>query len=159
MRAGRGAVDVGQVRAAVKKSKATGYGKKRMGLYNFQPQFVAAIEADRKRHTIRAKRRYPDRPGSVCHLFVGLRRKGARLLKRRRCVKVQEITITADHKVFIDGEYLGRDERGRLALSDGFKSFPEMMAYWTGKLPFCGQIVHWESDAEALARRTFSVAS
>lgn len=136
-----------------------------MGAYNFKPQFVPDILADRKRHTIRAKRKYPDKPGSICHLFVGgLRRKGARLLKRRRCVKVQDLSIYLTKQVkgvrvwystalFIDGAQLSKPECERFAKSDGFQSYDAMLQFWDGRLPFHGDLIHWESDKEAAALR------
>lgn len=132
-----------------------------MGLLNFEERFVPLIEADEKRHTIRAKRKYPLKVGDVCHLYTGLRHKGARLLKRRRCVKVQEITIERvsepdEFEVYgikIDGEWLNFDEINSLAWRDGFRprsrdeAFTEMLQFWEGRLPFTGDIIHWESDA------------
>lgn len=135
-----------------------------MGAYNFKPQFEADIMADRKRHTIRAKRKHPDKPGSTCHLYVGLRHKGARLLKRRRCVKVQDIQIfwvpsdLGGHPaVWIDGESLTRSECDALAKSDGFSSFRKMIAFWDGRLPFSGDLIHWESDEQAARNPTSAI--
>lgn len=121
-----------------------------MGLYNFQPRFVDAILAGTKTHTIRAARAHPDKPGSTMHLYTGLRHKGARLLGRWPCVKVEEIHIepwnTADDKarVWIDYEELDLDEKQALARRDGFADFPEMVRFWKGRLPFDGHIIHWK---------------
>lgn len=131
-----------------------------MGAYNFKPQFEEAIMADRKRHTIRAKRRHPDSPGNLLSLFVGMRTKNCRLLKRRRCVRVQSILIyeRADGSVAVvldNVMELGIDEKEALAVSDGFTGFGEMSKFWlkthapTGLLDFEGDLIHWESDAEA----------
>lgn len=139
-----------------------------MGAYNFKSQFEPDIMADLKRHTIRAKRRHPDKPGSLLSLFVGMRTKKCRLLKRRLCVKVQDISIgpfeitrrgktESVTQVLINGILLTACEMESLAKSDGFKSFAEMERFWDGRLPFEGDIIHWESDAAAagnLASRT-----
>lgn len=105
------------------------------------------IEDGRKRHTIRAKRRYPTKPGDTCHLYTGLRTKSARLLKRSPCTKVEDIEIKGEElnpTVVVDGLVLSRDERERLAYCDGFDSFDEFAAFWKGRLPFSGDITHWE---------------
>ncbi len=126
-----------------------------MGLYNFQDRFVPFILDGRKRHTIRAKRKNPDKPGNTLYLYRGLRRKGAKLLMRVPCVKVQEILIDTpypDHEVMlpwdvtvtIDGVGLGADELERLASADGFRSWEEMVCFWDGRLPFEGHIIHWK---------------
>ncbi len=79
-----------------------------MGLYNFQARFVPYIESGEKTHTIRAERKRGDVPGKTMHLYTGLRQKGARLLYRATCVRVEFIRITEDHRVFI-GASLGAD--------------------------------------------------
>lgn len=114
-----------------------------MGLYNFKPRFVDAILSGAKTHTIRATRKHADVPGRTMHLYVGLRQKGARLLMRRRCVRVQDVEITA-LGVTIDGVDLDQDELDALARSDGFPhGWPQMLSFWTGRLPFVGNIYHW----------------
>jgi hypothetical protein len=138
-----------------------------MGAYSFKPQFEADIMADRKRHTIRAKRKHPDRPGSICHLFVGMRTKKCRLLKRRRCVKVQDILIyqrgDGSLGVVIDGVELWPAEKESLALSDGFQHFGAMSAFWLkthkkhGSLDFEGDLIHWESNEEWRKQETARV--
>lgn len=131
-----------------------------MGLYNFKPQFEADIRADKKRHTIRDRRKYPDKPGALLSLYVGLRTKKCRLLKRRRCTRVQSILIRLQKLpgigriacVDIAGETLTVSEQNLLAKSDGFPDFQSMMEFWEGRLPFEGDLIHWESDSE-YARR------
>lgn len=124
-----------------------------MGLYNFKPQFVPFLLDGSKTHTIRATRKHPDKPGDTLHLYTGLRRKGARLLMRVECVKVEPITILyfRNHRiapkevVIIDRYELNRDECEVLARRDGFSSFGEMMSFWDGRTPFEGQIIHWKA--------------
>jgi hypothetical protein len=121
-----------------------------MGLYNFQSRFVPKILSGEKKHTIRSIRVNPDKPGNTLHLYTGLRQKGARLLMRVPCVKVEQIEIDAcghecncDGFVSIDGVELGETERESLALRDGFESFDAMLDFWAGRLPFKGHIIHW----------------
>jgi hypothetical protein len=114
-----------------------------MGLYNFQEQFVSKVLAGEKTHTIRATRANPDKPGNTLHLYTGLRRKGARLLMRVPCTKIEEIVIAGDHCILIEGIALDRTEREQLARRDGFESHTDMMKFWDGRLPFTGHIIHW----------------
>lgn len=126
-----------------------------MGAYNFQKRFVPFIRNGSKRHTIRAKRAHADKPGNTLHLYTGMRTKSCRLLGRSVCVKVEEIVISAAHQVFVDGVELNADEKNALAFCDGFRArgmehaFEEMMAFWNGRLPFTGDILHWSKQMEA----------
>jgi hypothetical protein len=125
-----------------------------MGLYNFQSRFVPFILAGEKTHTIRATRSNPDKPGNTLHLYTGLRHKGAQLLMRAPCLKVEEIEIDAcghecncDPFVSIDGVELSASERDALAKRDGFPDgFNQMLEFWAGRLPFKGQIIHWKFE-------------
>lgn len=121
-----------------------------MGLYNFHARFVPFILDGRKTHTIRARRTFPDKPGNTLHLYTGLRTKHTRLLLRASCVRVETIEIKNGafgdewHAlVKINGETLDRSEREALARRDGFHDFSDMMAFWNGRLPFTGHIIHW----------------
>ena len=117
-----------------------------MGLYNFQQMFVEPILSGRKKHTIRAHRKHPDKPGDIMHLYTGLRTKKAKLLMRSPCVKVEEIVIEelCTVQVYVDGVELDSAERQRLAVADGFKDFAEMKEFWRGRIPFSGQVIHWK---------------
>lgn len=127
-----------------------------MGLYNFKARFVPFILDGRKTHTIRALRTHPDKPGNTLHLYTGLRQKGARLLMRVPCVKVEEILIDflldgwpdrPKYLINIDGELLDKTECESLSRLDGFQDFSEMMKFWrepTNRLPFKGHIIHWK---------------
>lgn len=131
-----------------------------LGLYNFQRGFVPKILSGEKTHTIRAIRAHPDRPGNTLHLFTGLRQKGAMLLMRVPCVKVEEVTIrpkTRDQwdivnlvesvTVTIEGIELSLSECEAFARRDGFENFDEMLEFWAGRLPFRGHIIHWRKAA------------
>ena len=132
-----------------------------MGAYNFKPQFEDPIMLDLKRHTIRAKRKDGRRPkpGEVLSLYLGHRTKACRLMKRRRCVKVQDVRIFEMQDrtlaVVIDDIHLHGGEKNLLAKSDGFSDFFAMAQFWRkthGKrqkpVNFTGDLIHWESDAE-----------
>jgi hypothetical protein len=124
-----------------------------MPALNFKPQFVERIRAGMKNHTIRADRAVPVKPGDKLYLYCGLRQKGAfRILPEPvSCTRVQQIDI--DRKqgwsysiaIWIDGVLLGSDEANRLADADGFDSLEGMAAFWKGRLPFKGQIIHWRT--------------
>jgi len=137
-------------------------------LLNFQPRFAAMILAGTKRHTIRAKRKIRPRVGEICHCYTGLRQRGpiiqklasgqvirqkmSRLLGRWPCVKVQDIMIdthpiSGHGMVLLDFQELDLDERERLAISDGFECFADMLAFWKGRLPFVGDMIHWNPES------------
>lgn len=60
---------------------------------------------------------------------------------------MQEITITENWFIFVDGVELDADEYEPFARGDGFDSFHEMMEFWEGRLPFTGHIIHWRMPA------------
>lgn len=126
-----------------------------MGLYNFKEQFVEPIVSGLKRQTIRAERRYPDKPGNTMHLYTGLRTKHVHLIGTAICTSVDPVEIW-DHlspddpagiKVF-HGE-LSPVQRDAFAYSDGFKDWAEMLQFWRA-LPrfhgrgFYGAVYRWE---------------
>lgn len=115
-----------------------------MGLYNFRPRFVAAILNGSKTHTIRGDRKRSDKAGDTMHLYTGLRQKGARLLLRTPCIRVEPIYIDERRQVFLGDEQLSGDECEAMAVRDGFSSFADMMEFWEARLPFRGQVYHWD---------------
>jgi hypothetical protein len=115
-----------------------------MGLYNFRSRFVPLILDGRKTHTIRSSRARADKPGNTMHLYTGLRQRGAQLLMRAPCVRVDPIYIDAQHQVFLAEEQLSSDECQALAIRDGFSSFADMMTFWEGRLPFHGHVYYWD---------------
>jgi uncharacterized protein YqfB (UPF0267 family) len=117
-----------------------------MGLYNFRSRFTSSILNGSKTHTIRANRVRSDKPGNIMYLYTGLRQKGAQLLMRAPCVRVEPIYIDAQQQIFLRGEPLSSDECEALALRDGFSSFADMMTFWDGRLPFHGQVYYWDPD-------------
>jgi len=123
-----------------------------LGLYNFQRRFVPKILSGEKTHTIRGRRANPDKPGNLMHLYTGLRQKGAELLMRVPCLRVEEIEISPLMYVSIDGHGLSADEEEELARRDGFANFAEMMQFWAGRLPFRGHIIHWQFPTQVSGR-------
>lgn len=125
-----------------------------MGLYNFKERFAPRILDGSKTHTIRPLRAIADKPGNTLHLYTGLRTKRARLLMRVPCVKIESIEIDAcghecmcDATITIEGIELDRSECEAFARRDGFENFEDMMTFWSGRVPFKGQIVHWKASA------------
>lgn len=115
-----------------------------MPAYSFKPQFVPFILAGEKTHTIRSPRRHAQRTDQLCHLYTGMRTRQCRKLFTAPCLKVERIVIGANGVVIVDGEQLAKDEREALARRDGFQSFSDMLAFWDGRLPFEGHIIHWD---------------
>ena len=116
-------------------------------MLNFKEQFVEPIRSGRKRHTIRSTRRIPVKAGDNLYLYTGLRHKGAfRILPEPVvCSRVEPIEIDAktSQMVTVAGVLLDYSERETLAVADGFRNWDEMLAFWEGRLPFKGQIIHW----------------
>lgn len=122
-------------------------------LLGFKRQFHAYILEGSKTHTIRATRRTPPKAGEICHCYGDVRQKTMFLLGRWPCILVQDIEISGGWEtrsgdffgdVKIDGSSLDNDEREQLARRDGFPDFAWMMEFWRGRLPFRGQIIHWD---------------
>ena len=125
-----------------------------MGIYNFKARFAPRILDGSKTHTIRPYRANSDAPGKTLHLYTGVRTKQAKLLMRVPCVRIESIAIRRIEKrdkvdlvddviVTIDGVELSRSECEAFSRRDGFENFTAMMEFWDGRLPFAGQIVHW----------------
>lgn len=133
-------------------------------LLGFKKRFIPFVEEGSKTHTIRAKlKRGSRQAGEICHCYTGLRQKGARLLGRWKCLKVEPILIFEgrDHavSVIIGDVELSADEKNALAWRDGFRgrgkeqAFSEMVDYWAslhpqaGPLEFQGDLIHWQYEA------------
>lgn len=121
-------------------------------LLNFRMEFARLVESGAKPHTIRAKRvdgRDP-LPGDTLHLYVGLRTKSARLIRREVCDYTHEITIQPSagnvHHILLGGKPLSQTEIEMLAQADGFSGGAEFVRYFeeTYRLPFTGLLIGWE---------------
>lgn len=119
-----------------------------MPAYNFQVHFRTPITNGQKTHTIRAPRKRRTKPGEILSLYTGMRTKSCDLIFRAPCVKVEEIEIDVivgiGPRIRIDGLTLDESEREALARRDGFASLADMLAFWDGRLPFLGEIIHWD---------------
>ncbi len=127
-------------------------------LLGFKSRFERLVESGAKRHSFRGDRKVPPRVGEICHCYVNPRQKSMRLLGRWRCSKVQAAKLLPDLLrsdrmfVFIDGQELTADEADQLFFADGFQEawpgrYPylaQAVAFWSGRLPFTGYLIHWE---------------
>lgn len=129
-----------------------------MGAYNFKAQFVPFVKNGTKRHTIRARRRHPDRPGSTFYGFHGMRTQHCEKLIEAPVLRLEDIKIYRA-QIWIEGEELGASEKDLLAWRDGFR-YPEqplypkacfelMLRFWVkehGDIDFAGDIIHWDYE-------------
>lgn len=126
-------------------------------LLGFKARFAPMVLDGSKTHTIRAPRARRPRVGEPCHCYTGLRQKGARLLGRWECVRVETIRIQLSENggllVRIDDAVLGHDEAVMLARRDGFRGqdpLVEMTQFWLaeGRLQegdiWTGDVIHWD---------------
>ncbi len=98
-----------------------------MVAYNFQRQFVPAVEAGLKRQTIRAigKRRHA-RPGDAIQLYTGMRTTACRkIVPDRVCTRVAPISLSNSYldgpgTWIVDGVDLDTSGMHALAIADGF---------------------------------------
>lgn len=132
-----------------------------MGAYSFKQQFVPLVESGEKTHTIRAYRKHPDRAGSTCHLFYGMRTKHCRKLFSAPCVKVEiiEILVRYDPSIWIADMELSPEECELFAHRDGFRgdgnlgAFQAMIDFWQenhGSTVFQGHVIHWDYSKRVL---------
>ena len=128
-------------------------------LLGFKRQFAVYVKAGSKTHTVRAPRKNRPKVGEICHCYTGLRQRGAELLGRFKCVRIDDITIDLagegrlQHegplKVFINGELLDIGETEAFFRRDGFRgeglSGRQALEFWKAReFPFHGDLIHWE---------------
>jgi hypothetical protein len=132
-----------------------------MGAYNFQQRFTEFVLDGSKQHTIRGKRKHPDKPGSTFYGFTGMRTKNCVKLIEAPVVKVEEIVFKRA-RVWIAGEELQADEKDAFAWRDGFRfdntagrieltgsggCFDLMLQFWVDTrktTEFEGDLIHWD---------------
>jgi hypothetical protein len=105
-----------------------------VGLYNFAPLFVDGVRHGTLTQTIRGPRLRQDVPGDTMHLYTGLRRKGAELLWRCPCVKVETLVIWPGGEIWTQlGNPLpsGLSELGWNRLEKGIEKVPPSIASHT----------------------------
>lgn len=129
-----------------------------MSALNFSARFAADVESGAKRQTIRPLRRDGRRPckeGGDLQLYAGLRTSKARKLADAVCTSVDVITLDRN-MADVSGYSLNPEERRILATNDGFRGFPELIAwleeayggYFQERdepvLPFTGYLIRWD---------------
>lgn len=122
-----------------------------MAAYNFQKQFVPAIESGDKTMTIRRiGKRHHAKPGGRVQLYYGMRTKVCRKIvdPDPMCLSVKPISIlvrpTRILAINLDGKLI-RD-RNAFAVSDGFSGIEAMHAFWLnfhGVGEFEGLCIKW----------------
>lgn len=135
-------------------------------MLGFKRQFEKFVENGTKRHTIRDKGSRRWRVGMIADCFVNPRQKTMRCLGRWPVLKIDDVqikilpmaewirkgpaVITAG--VWINDERISLDECNALAWADGFRgngrdgAFVQMLGFWRGRLPFLGDMIHWDYD-------------
>lgn len=124
-----------------------------MAAYNFQKQFVPAIEAGLKTNTIRkiGKRRHAQ-SGEAIQLYTGMRTKFCRKIVAPDpvCLSVKPIQINVGYdaieSVIVDCKPLQQSRIERFAIGDGFDSFEQMHQFWIefhGVGKFSGLFISW----------------
>lgn len=121
-----------------------------MTAYNFQARFAPAVEARRKLHTVRRRRKHPTLPGAPFAAYTGMRTKGCRLLVRGTVTRVEPLEIHED-----GAWYVGARERWTpleiaafvAADTDGLMTPAQFLEFIRDNygLPFeDGEIIYWE---------------
>jgi hypothetical protein len=100
-----------------------------MPAYNFKARFAAAVQAGRKRQTIRPRRKRPIQAGDQLYLYTGMRTKACRKLLEAPCQSVVRVELDRD-EVRLGGYPLPAAAWEAFAQADGFASFEEMIAWF-----------------------------
>lgn len=134
-----------------------------MVAYNFQRQFVPAIQAGKKRQTIRAHRKNNRhaRVGERLQLYSGLRTKNCRKLfdKDPICNAVDSVEIYIKEagqieQIVLNGTHLNSNEIEKFAKADGFMAANGLTARdamgvffqgYYGIGIFKGNVIRWEA--------------
>jgi len=111
-------------------------------ILGFNEDFVPAILAGTKVHTIRAGQRW--RAGAVAHFCVHVGQPVQReFWEPKPILLVQAIELTAS-ELRVDGRLLPPAALAALAHADGFSTTAALFAFFAAEpLPFRGQLVHW----------------
>ena len=120
-----------------------------MVAYSFKEQFVAPIQDNVKRQTIRAHRKRHARPGETLQLYTAMRTKYCTLIGTATCELVVPITIDfSDNSVLIGpNAHRGWASLDELAHKDGFDGWLSMREFWRenhGSISvFSGVLIRW----------------
>ncbi len=111
-------------------------------ILGFNDEFIPAILAGTKVHTIREGQRW--RAGDVAEFYARAQAPDRYEFRAPLPVLlVQEIELTVEG-LRVDGRLLPPPELLALAQADGFATAQELLAFFAGKpLPLRGQLVHW----------------
>jgi hypothetical protein len=111
-------------------------------ILGFNEDFIPAIVAGTKVHTIRAGQRW--QAGAVAEFCVRAHQPDQHAFwPPLPIVSIQDIELTAT-ELRVDGRLLSPTESLALARADGFANTADLLAFFADKpLPFRGQLVHW----------------
>jgi hypothetical protein len=111
-------------------------------ILGFNEDFIPAIKAGTKVHTIREGQRW--RAGDVAEFYARAQEPDRyEFWESRPVVAVQAVELTTAG-LLLDGRLLPPPELLALAQADGFATADELLAFFADKpLPLCGQLVHW----------------
>lgn len=132
-------------------------------LLGFKRQFAIFVAEGSKQHTIRAKRKFPVKPGDICHCYVDPRQKTMALLGRWPCTVVQDVIIRQPRldipvlEIEFDGTTLSFGEAKDFLYVDGFRERGRdgamilAVEFWKKRMIAAGGIfysdlVHWKYD-------------
>ena len=119
-----------------------------MSVIMFEPQFHDAIRAGTKRTTIRPRRKRKFKKAEALSLrgWSG-RPYGSKQFVVAEATYFHDEPITVEETgITIDGKSVYPGDLERIAQDDGFKNWPEMLAWFrdTHGLPFSGgDLIHW----------------
>ena len=117
-----------------------------MPAYSFKERFIPLLKSGEKNQTIRKKRKGQAKPGDTLYLYYGMRTKWCTKIGEAICTKVNELKISVNKNVYLNGHRLSLEQKNRLAQDDGFEDYNTMFRWWnqTHELPFIGDIIYWE---------------
>ncbi len=107
----------------------------------FKKEFVSPIVDGTKVHSIRAGSRW--RAGLSIQFYANARRPDMWKFRVDDIAKtVQQVRLTADWQIIVDGRVLADAEKQAFANRDGFGSVGSLFSFFDS-LPFTGQLIHW----------------
>src|SRR5262249_13474875 len=90
--------------------------------------------------------------GQPFRAYTGMRTKSCEPILFSHISRVQDVRISADEWVYLDGQRLTVDGADNLAKDDGFRSPQEFFSFFrdTYGLPFSGDLIHWTFNGEPI---------
>lgn len=116
-----------------------------MPSFNFKPEFVPDILANKKGGTIRMTQRC--KPGQTMFLFTGMRTKKCKRIGTKPCVGVMPIQVTESRFLLLNGVYLGLQDSNDFAKADGFRDLDAFFKFFENQygLPYSGWWHVWDA--------------